>query len=88
MRLRKDWRAFIIFGLSIYLWAMSVWQLEIIAIWIAEGKEVWEFPFFLWQTNTWMARDIWYLVNGIAVLMPLVYILHEKDSVSGSTGKL
>jgi len=38
----------------------SLYQLEIVLIWIQKGRQIFEFPFFIWTTSVWMARDIWY----------------------------
>lgn len=36
----------------------SLYQLEIVLLWIQKGRESFEFPFFMWTTSVWMARDI------------------------------
>ena len=55
--------------LSIFLILAALYQLEIVLIWVSRGKQVFEFPFFLWSTSVWIARDIWYgvLVIGWAI---------------------
>lgn len=40
----------------------SLYQLEIILIRVTQDRVTFEFPFFLWTTNLWVARDVWYLV--------------------------
>jgi hypothetical protein len=50
----------------------SLYQLEIIAIWILRGREIFEFPFFLWTTSVWMARDIWYAVLVIGWILGML----------------
>ena len=40
----------------------SLYQLEIILIRVTQNRASFEFPFFLWTTTVWMARDVWYLV--------------------------
>ena len=51
------------------LWITSLYQLEICIIWVSQGKFTFEFPLFLFTTSVWMARDIWYLVNGISLVL-------------------
>lgn len=58
-------RAIIGAVLSGLLILASLYQLEIILIWISRGKQVFEFPLFLWSTSVWIARDIWY---GVLIL--------------------
>lgn len=55
--------------LSIFLTLAALYQLEIVLIWVSRGRQVFEFPFFLWSTSVWIARDIWYgvLVIGWAI---------------------
>lgn len=79
MKLKKESKLAILFAVSIALWLASLWQLEILTIWMRSGKDVFEFPFFVFTTNLWVARDFWYLVNGISVVLPLLYILKEKS---------
>lgn len=44
-----------------------LYQMEIITIWIAKDKFVFEFPFYLGgSVNIWVARDIWYSVDFIS----------------------
>jgi len=43
----------------------SLYQLEIIFIWVAQGRLVFEFPFYSFTTSVWFARDIFY---GLLVL--------------------
>lgn len=78
MRLREDRKDALFIGLSVLLWMVSLYQLEILWIWMRQGKEVFEFPFFLWTTNLWIARDFWYMVNGISLLIPIAYLLFEE----------
>jgi hypothetical protein len=54
---------------SIFLILSALYQLEIVLIWVSRGRQVFEFPFFLWSTSVWIARDIWYgvLVIGWAI---------------------
>jgi formate-dependent nitrite reductase membrane component NrfD len=40
----------------------ALYQFEIILIWVTQDRITFEFPFFLWKTNIWWARDVWYLV--------------------------
>ena len=47
----------------------SLYQLEIILIRVTQNRVTFEFPFFLWTTNLWIARDIWYLVMIIGWLL-------------------
>jgi hypothetical protein len=55
--------------LSVFLILAALYQLEIVLIWVSRGRQVFEFPFFLWSTSVWIARDIWYgvLVIGWAI---------------------
>jgi len=47
----------------------SLYQLEIILIRVTQNRVTFEFPFFLWTTNLWIARDIWYLVMIVGWLL-------------------
>ena len=47
----------------------SLYQLEIILIRVTQNRTTFEFPFFLWTTNLWIARDIWYLILIIGWLL-------------------
>jgi formate-dependent nitrite reductase membrane component NrfD len=47
----------------------SLYQLEIILIRVTQNRITFEFPFFLWTTNLWIARDIWYLILIIGWLL-------------------
>ena len=87
MKLRKDWKAFVVIGLSIFLWIVSLWQLELVVVWLRHGKETFEYPFLLWQTNLWVARDIWYVVNGLSLFIPWLYILTEEDKIENRPEK-
>ena len=49
----------------------SLYQLEIVAIWLTQGRSTFEFPFYIWTTNLWVARDFWYTVNGVALLIAM-----------------
>ncbi len=44
----------------------SLYQLEIIYIWQAECRAIFEFPYYIWSCSLPMARDIWYGVNAVA----------------------
>ncbi|MBD3205882.1 hypothetical protein GF319_06015 [Candidatus Bathyarchaeota archaeon] len=67
----RDFYSIPIIGLilSVFLTLAALYQLEIILIWVSRGRHVFEFPFFLWSTSVWIARDIWYgiLVVGLAI---------------------
>lgn len=66
----KEYRISIVgLMLSVGLWLASLYQLEIIYIWITQDKTQFEFPFYIWVTSTAMARDIFYLVNGISLIV-------------------
>jgi hypothetical protein len=52
--------------LSTMLEFVSLWQIEIVS-W--NQDEFFEFPFFLFICNKWVARDIWYAVQVIAWLL-------------------
>ena len=47
----------------------SLYQLEIIFIWGIQKRLTFEFPFFLWTTNLWIARDIWYTIMIIGWIL-------------------
>ncbi len=47
----------------------SLYQLEIIFIWGIQKRLTFEFPFFLWTTNLWVARDIWYTIMIIGWIL-------------------
>lgn len=47
----------------------SLYQLEIILIRVTQNRLTFEFPFFLWTTSLWVARDIWYLVMIIGWIL-------------------
>ena len=79
MRLREDRKDALVIGLSLLLWMVSLYQLEIIWIWLRMGKETFEFPFFLLTTNLWVARDFWYTVNGMSLIIPIAYLLFEDE---------
>ncbi len=68
--IRKYYAASII-GLmfSALLIIASLYQLEIIRIRVTQNRTTFEFPFFLWTTSLWVARDIWYLVMIIGWLL-------------------
>lgn len=51
------------------LWIVSLYQLEICLIWVSQGKFTFEFPLFILTTSVWMARDIWYAVNAISLVL-------------------
>ncbi|MBN2334525.1 hypothetical protein JXL21_03125 [Candidatus Bathyarchaeota archaeon] len=53
-------RSILVLMLSGILILASLYQLEIILIWVSHGRTIFEFPFFLWTMNVWMARDVWY----------------------------
>jgi len=57
----------------------SLYQLEIILIWVHNGRGVFDFPFFTWTTNVWVARDVWYgvLVFGWVVGLWAAFKLGE-----------
>jgi hypothetical protein len=55
--------------LSGALWITSLYQLEIVYIWLAIGKDTFEMPFYLWTMSLPVARDFWYLVNGISLAL-------------------
>ena len=57
------------------LWMASLYQLEIIYIWMAEGRIVFEFPFYIWTCSLPMARDIWYGVNALAFTLAVASAL-------------
>lgn len=66
---------------AVFLHLASLWQLEICIIWVALDKQSFEFPFFLWTTTVWWARDFWYAVNTIAfstVVLALVFPWIQK----------
>ena len=48
------------------LWMASLYQLEIIYIWLGTGKTEFEFPFYILTCSLSMAWDIWYGVNALA----------------------
>ena len=78
---RKYRKFIIILGISIFLWVVSLWQIELVMIWLRAGKNTFEFPFLLFQTNIWIARDIWYTVNAISFLIPVLYIIRGKGEL-------
>lgn len=47
----------------------SLYQLEIILIRVTQDRFTFEFPFFLWTTNLWVARDVWYLILVIGWIL-------------------
>ena len=47
----------------------SLYQLEIILIRVTQNRVTFEFPFFIWTTSLWVARDVWYLVLVIGWIM-------------------
>jgi len=48
------------------------WQDEICIRNVADGKMFFEFPFFLGgEVNVWVARDFWYTMLGISILIGL-----------------
>lgn len=47
----------------------SLYQLEIILIRVTQNRITFEFPFFIWTTNLWVARDVWYLVLVIGWIL-------------------
>jgi hypothetical protein len=55
--------------LAVGLWLASLYQLEILWIWLNNGKYEFEFPFYLMTISIYMARDFWYLVNGISLAL-------------------
>ena len=65
--------------LSTALEFVSLWQIEIVS-W--NQDEMFEFPFFMWICNKWVARDIWYAVQiaawclGMASAYSLAVALH------------
>jgi hypothetical protein len=73
MMIAKEYRvpvALLILGAA--LWITSLYQLEIIYIWITLGKDQFEFPFYIWITSLAVARDFWYLVNGISLALSII----------------
>jgi len=54
------------------LWMTSLYQLEIIYIWLAIGKQEFEMPYFLWTCSLPMARDIFYTVNALAFVVCII----------------
>jgi hypothetical protein len=69
---REYW--FPIAGLTLagILWMTSLYQLEILWIWLSNGKTTFEFPFFILTISIWMARDIWYAVNAISLILAII----------------
>ena len=55
--------------LSALLISVSLYQLEIILIRVTQNRVTFEFPFFIWTTNIWVARDVWYLVMIIGWIL-------------------
>ena len=53
------------------LWMTSLYQLEILWIWLSIGKTTFEFPFFMATINIWMARDIFYGVNALSLVLAI-----------------
>jgi hypothetical protein len=51
------------------LWMTSLYQLEICLIWVSQGKFTFEFPLFIFTTSVWMARDVWYVVNALSLIV-------------------
>lgn len=67
------------FGGILFSWVLlfvSLWQLEIATGWVAE---YFDFPFFLWRVNKWFARDFWYLIIMVSMMINTVasYFLGE-----------
>lgn len=71
MSTRHYLRQLIGFTVAGVLWMTSLYQLEIVTIWQCEGRTQFEFPFYIWTTNLWVARDVWYAVNGLAILIAM-----------------
>jgi hypothetical protein len=59
-------------ALGFALWLASLYQLEIIYIWISLDKTQFEFPFYIWVTSLAVARDFWYLINGVSLVLTAV----------------
>jgi hypothetical protein len=38
----------------------SLWQIEIATGWVTD---TFNFPFFLWRVDKWLARDFWYAIS-------------------------
>ena len=71
------------FGLGVFIWVGSMWQLEIITIWVSHGITHFEFPFFLEKLvgfqdgiPVYMGRDIMYGFNflGYFIVYPISFI--------------
>jgi len=60
------------------LWMTSLYQLEVIYIWLAEGRTIFEFPFYIWTCGLPMARDIWYGVNALAFTIAVAISTHTR----------
>jgi hypothetical protein len=45
----------------------SLYQLEIIMIWVSEQHYTFEFPFYIGgEISVWVARDFWYLMSFVS----------------------
>ena len=61
----RKWMIALVF--SAFLLMASLYQLEIILIWINNGKYTFEFPFFIGGSiNIYWARDFWYFMVFIS----------------------
>jgi hypothetical protein len=54
------------------LWVTSLYQLEIVYIGLTSGWNHFDMPFYLFSLSFPVARDLWYLVNGISLLLVVI----------------
>ncbi len=58
------------FMLSAALWITSLYQIEIVERNLMVDLFTFDMPFYIFSPmNIWVARDIWFLVNGISLVM-------------------
>ena len=78
---------FVLIILAFVLTMAVLWQMEIISIWISSDIYHFEFPFYIEKylgyengINVWVARDFWYLIQLIAVMLGIAggYLLGER----------
>lgn len=78
--------------LGAFLWVASMWQLEIITIWVSQDITHFEFPFFLERLlgfnngiSVWIGRDIMYGFNAIGYFIIFPISLYKLLKIADAT---
>jgi hypothetical protein len=77
---RRYWKNIAAMGLSVILLLVSLYQLEIVYIALAEGWERFDFPFYIYSTsNLPLVRDFFYALNISAFILLWVSWWYWED---------